>query len=283
MLSLIVIAANAGGAWSVLGDLTTSMLWIGGQINPISIVLYTLLPAIAVVLVPLLLVRKLYPLQSDTSASDSIRVPYNNPILFIGMGALLIVPLINYQTGLPPYMAIMLVLGVFWIISQFIPTKERIKIPHRNLAAKALEHIDVASVLFFLGILLAISALQASGMLNRLAGIIMQGNHSMYLTGSLMGLSSSVIDNVPLVAAVQGMFGNTTILNGKGFWEFISLTTGTGGSILIIGSAAGIAVMGMEEIPFKWYLKNMSWIALIGFLAGIAVFLLPMLFGFVIP
>jgi Na+/H+ antiporter NhaD/arsenite permease-like protein len=273
LLSMIVIAANAGGAWSVLGDVTTSMLWIGGQINPVSILKYALLPAIAVVIVPLIIVRKLYPRKKEAVLTEIIEVPENNGILFTGLALLLVVPLISSTTKLPPYMGMMLVLGILWVINRLFKTVGESKNNSINLAAQALESIDVSSILFFFGILIGIASLQASGMLDILANFFLHGSNSIYMTGSIMGICSSVIDNVPLVAAAQVMFDHVSVTNGKGFWEFISLTTGTGGSILIIGSAAGIAVMGMEQIPFRWYLKHISWIAILGFMAGILVFI----------
>lgn len=275
--SMIIIAANAGGAWSPLGDVTTTMLWIGGQITASSIIKALILPSLAVCLVPTLIIGQRF----KNTQIEAIP-PFNNTpkekrdgkiVLIAGIGCLLFVPVFKTVTHLPPFMGMMLALGFMWIVTTLI---------HKNYAgeaseydlAKALERIDTPSILFFLGILLAVSALQSYGILKELAVFLDDNLKNMYLIGTSLGLLSAIVDNVPLMAAAQGMYDLSVYPTDHAFWDFLALSTGTGGSAIIIGSAAGVAVMGLENIKFSWYLKNVLWLALVGFAAGILVFIL---------
>ena len=275
---MIVIAANAGGAWSPLGDVTTTMLWIGGQITALNIMKQLLLPSIAVCIVPICIITYRFRGQKFSAVTASVSTDKEKRegkiILFSGIGFLLFVPLFKTITHLPPFMGMLLVLGFMWVITTSIHKNKRSEVVEKFTVAKALQKIDTPSILFFLGILLAVSALQSLGLLKDLATILSTTLKNDYLIGAALGLLSAFVDNVPLVAASQGMYDLTTYPTDHPFWEFLALTTGTGGSIIIIGSAAGVAIMGIEQIDFIWYLKKISWLALIGFVAGIFLFLL---------
>ncbi len=277
---MIVIAANAGGAWSPLGDVTTTMLWIGGQITAMNIIKTLFIPSIAVCLLPMLIIgnrfkgQQFAPLMvSDPAKSDA---KDGKVVLFFGVGFLLFVPLFKTATHLPPFMGMLLALGLIWIITTFIHKRKSPELAQKLTVAKALQKIDTPSILFFLGILLAVSALQQVGILGNMAAFLSQSLKNDYLIGTSLGLLSALVDNVPLVAASQGMYDLTTYPTDHNFWEFLALTTGTGGSAIIIGSAAGVAVMGIEQVNFMWYLKKIGWLALLGFIVGIAVFLLQL-------
>lgn len=271
--SMVIIAANAGGAWSPLGDVTTTMLWIGGQITAFNIIKMLILPSIAVCLLPTLIIGHLfknkYIAEIPLPATSSKEKRQGKIVLAAGIGSLLFVPFFKTVTHLPPFMGMMLMVGFMWIVTTLIHKRRQ---DDYDLA-KALEKIDSPSILFFLGILLAVSALQATGLLGQLAGHLNAALQNDYLIGTCLGLLSAVVDNVPLVAAAQGMYSLQTYPTDHYFWEFLALTTGTGGSAIIIGSAAGVAVMGIEHVKFGWYLKKICWIALVGFAAGVAVFL----------
>ncbi len=280
---MIVIAANAGGAWSPLGDVTTTMLWIGGQITALNIMKQLILPSIAVCILPTLIIarrfkgKKILPvLKPISSLQENID---SRIILFSGICFLLFVPIFKTLTGLPPFMGMLLALGLMWVITSIIHKNKLAKVAEKYTVSKALQKVDSPSILFFLGILLAVSALQSFGLLKDVAGLLNTHLKNDYAIGSALGLLSAVVDNVPLVAASQGMYELSTYPTDHHFWEFLALTTGTGGSAIIIGSAAGVAVMGIEKVEFMWYLKKISWLALIGFIAGIAVFLLQLQLG----
>lgn len=273
---MVIIAANAGGAFSPLGDVTTTMLWIGKQITAQNIIVKLFLPSIAVCLVPLLIISPRFRNQtfSFTNASSvSVNKKESNIVLISGVLLLLFVPVFKMVTHLPPFMGVLLALGVLWILVSVIhyykPQEQKTKLT----VTHALEKIDTPSILFFLGILLAVSALQSFGILKELANFLDNSLGDIYLIGSALGLVSAIVDNVPLVAAAQGMYDLQTYPTDHYFWEFLALTTGTGGSAIIIGSAAGVAAMGIEKIDFMWYLKKISWIAIAGFIAGILVFM----------
>ncbi|MEO5944195.1 MAG: sodium:proton antiporter NhaD [Ferruginibacter sp.] len=275
---MIVIAANAGGAWSPLGDVTTTMLWIGGQISALSIMKQLILPSIAVCLVPTLIVamrfkgKKLAPVSPSTCSAEEKKE--GRIILFSGAGLLIFVPIFKTLTHLPPFMGMLLALGIMWIITTFIHKDKHAEYAEKFTVAKALQKVDTPSILFFLGILLAVAALESFGILKTLSAFLTSHLKNDYLIGSSLGLLSSLVDNVPLVAASQKMFSLSDYPMDHAFWEFLALTTGTGGSAIIIGSAAGVAVMGIEQIDFIWYLKKITWLALIGFVCGILIFLL---------
>lgn len=275
--SMVIIAANAGGAWSPIGDVTTTMLWIGGQITAGKIVVTTLVPSLVVACVPLAILMFRFrgqqiPHRIIEQTGDE--VPESNLMLFSGIGLLVFVPVFKTLTHMPPYTGMLISLGIMWIISSVIHLRKHPETQHRFSVTAALRKIDTSSILFFLGILLAVSALQASGLLTRLADMTTSYIGNMYATGTILGMLSAIIDNVPLVAAAQGMFSLEQFPTDHNFWEFLALSAGTGGSAIIIGSAAGVAVMGIEKINFFWYLKKISWLALAGFFAGLGAFIL---------
>lgn len=276
---IVVIAANAGGAWSPIGDVTTTMLWIGEQITAFNIIIKLIIPSIVSLVIPLLLIS--FRLKGETELPDAVlndikpelQRKQQKIILFSGIAVLLFVPVFKTITGLPPYMGILLGLGIIWIITQIMHTKKNESESRYLSVSGALRRIDSSTILFFLGILLAISALQSAGVLFRLAEML-DKLKNINITVMLIGLFSSIVDNVPLVAAVQGMYDLIEYPANHYFWTFLAYTTGTGGSALIIGSAAGIAAMGIEKIDFFWYLKNITWLALAGFFSGAIVYIL---------
>jgi NhaD family Na+/H+ antiporter len=279
-IGLIVIAANAGGAWSPIGDVTTTMLWIGGQITAQKIITALFLPSIICLLVPMLVVQ--IPMKGNVKAvtenSDDSSFPANethrNIVFFTGIGVLLMVPVFKTITHLPPFMGILLGLGILWIIVEFLHSDKDEHDRSFFTVSYALRKIDTPSILFFLGILLAIAALQSAGYLQSLAGYLDSHLHNLDAIVLSIGLLSAVVDNVPLVAAAMGMYSLDQFPADHYFWEFLAYCTGTGGSALIIGSAAGVAAMGIEKIDFMWYLKKISWLALIGYFAGAIVYML---------
>jgi Na+/H+ antiporter NhaD/arsenite permease-like protein len=275
-VSMVIIAANAGGAWSPLGDVTTTMLWIGGQITASKIVATTIVPSIVVALVPLSIVALKFRNQKINKVNEKA-TKYSvesNILLFTGIGLLIFVPVFKTVTHMPPFMGMLLAVGIIWFVSSIIHINKHSEERYKYSVTYALRKIDTSSILFFLGILLAVSALQSFGILEKLAQITITHIKNEYITGTLLGIFSAIIDNVPLVAAAQGMFSMEVYPTDHVFWEFLALSTGTGGSAIIIGSAAGVAVMGIERINFFWYLKNISWLALIGFFAGLITFIL---------
>ncbi|MCC6727315.1 MAG: sodium:proton antiporter NhaD [Saprospiraceae bacterium] len=277
---IIVIAANAGGAWTPIGDVTTTMLWIGNQITTGGIIKHVFLPSLACLLVPLLYLSwriKIQPLNlhpaheekpNNTTASE------RNTVFMLGVGGLLFVPIFKTLTHLPPYMGILLVLGVLWTVTEFIHHKKNDEDKGRFTVVRALQRVDAASVLFFLGILVAISALQSAGLLTHLAEWLSKTIGDQDTIVVTIGLLSAIIDNVPLVAAAMGMYPLEQFPTDHSFWLMLAYCAGTGGSCLIIGSAAGVAAMGMEKIDFFWYFKRISLLALLGYFAGVAVYLL---------
>jgi Na+/H+ antiporter NhaD/arsenite permease-like protein len=270
-LGIVIIAANAGGAWSPIGDVTTTMLWIGGQITSKGIILNLFLPSLLCLLIPLLLVTvKLTGNIEKTAIEPGAQVSKygRNIIFFAGLSVLLLIPIFKSVTHLPPFMGMLLGLGIVWIISEIIHKDKDTEDKDTLSVVYALRKIDTPSILFFLGILIAISALETSGQLDTFANFISEKLASENLTVMAIGLFSAVVDNVPLVAASIGMYDMQQYPTDHSFWQFLAYTTGTGGSALIIGSAAGVAVMGMEKMTFSWYLKKISWLALAGFFAG---------------
>lgn len=278
-VGVVVIAANAGGAWSPIGDVTTTMLWIGGQISALGIIKVLFLPSLVSLLVPL-------AVGSYWVRSEKLGIPHPLPalskaeekegkiMLFAGVASLLGVPIFKSVTHLPPYMGILLGLGIVWIISEILHSgkDEAAKKPYT--VGFALSKVDTSSMLFFLGILLAIGALESFGYLKSLAVFLENTLGNQYLIVTIIGMASSVVDNVPLVAATMGMYSLTDFPLDHTMWEYLAFCAGTGGSILIIGSAAGVAVMGMEKIEFIWYAKKIGILALLGYFAGAATYLL---------
>ena len=291
---MIVLAANAGGAWSPIGDVTTIMLWIGGQITAANIIKVAFIPSLVSMVVPLIVIS--FTLKGDLERPAVNPVTSNSPItkdiqkfaLYWGIASLITVPILKTFLHLPPYLGMLLVLGIFWVITEVWHRKagaEHVDFTVSNI----LTTVDTPTILFFLGILTAVGALQSAGhlaLLSQSLETISGGN--VYGIGIIIGILSSIVDNVPLVAGAMGMYGVSpadatgflqSFVQDGVFWELLAYTAGTGGSILIIGSAAGVAAMGLEKIDFVWYLKHISWLALIGFFAGAGCFaLLKMIF-----
>lgn len=277
---MIIIAANAGGVWSPLGDVTTTMLWIGGQISALNIIKTLILPSMVVCIIPAAIMAFRFRGKTFITTVQKESTPLEKKegkiILYLGISLLLFVPIFKTITHLPPFMGMLLALGFIWVVIAFLHKRKPAEIARKHSVAHALQRIDTQSILFFLGILLAVTALQSFGILTSLANFLNATLKNNYLIGTALGLLSALVDNVPLVAASQGMYSLSDFPMDHPFWEFLALTTGTGGSAIIIGSAAGVAVMGIEHVDFMWYLKKISWLALLGFAAGILVFLLQL-------
>lgn len=293
-VSLGVIAANAGGAWSPIGDVTTTMLWIGKKVSTIGLITHLVLPSIVCMVVPAVIASFLPAFkgnltvvkQDKESALKSERLLSSRLMLMLGVGALIFVPIFKTVTHLPPYVGMMLSLGVVWLASEYVHPEEDFTQERKHLysAHKALSRIELSSILFFLGILVAVAALESvvkvgadgdkMGLLMWVAEGMRSAIPNQNLVIIVLGFVSAVIDNVPLVAASMGMYPMDVFPMDDSLWHFIAYSAGTGGSMLIIGSAAGVAAMGMERIDFIWYFKKISWLALVGFLAGAAVFVL---------
>jgi NhaD family Na+/H+ antiporter len=274
---MIIIAANAGGAWSPIGDVTTTMLWIGGQISTAEIIRQTFLPSIVCLLVPLIYLsfKMKGHLQVPVASSKEEASSKSSKIMLLtGIGALVFVPVFKTVTHLPPYMGMLLGLGAMWVVSELVNPEADTKERKHLSAAHALSRIDVSSILFFMGILLAVGSLQSMGTLQRFAILLgeLLGDNRIII--SLIGVVSAIVDNVPLVAAYMGMYSLDVYPADHMIWEYLAYCAGTGGSLLVIGSAAGVAVMGMEKLEFIWYVKNISYLALIGYAGGAVVFLL---------
>lgn len=274
--AVVVIAANAGGAWTPIGDVTTTMLWIHGQISTLRTMQDLFIPSVVSLAVPLALMS--FSSEAQDGKQDNRPVlsteslaPRGQLVFGVGVGALLFVPVFKSLTGLPPYLGMLLGLGALWILTDAIhygeSDRQKLKVP------QALSRIDTQGVLFFLGILLSVGSLQSAGLLTQLAAFLDEHIHSTELIAAAIGLASSVVDNVPLVAATMGMYDMSTFPQDARLWQLIAYCAGTGGSILIIGSAAGVAFMGMEKADFFWYLKKASGPALAGYAAGIAAYL----------
>ena len=277
---MIVVAANAGGAWSPIGDVTTTMLWIGGQITVPNIIIRLILPSLMCLIFPLVFLsfqlkgKVERPPIRQYSESRVLSERHQFIVFFLGVLILVLVPVFKIATSLPPYMGILIGLGILWIITEIMHGAKDEENRHLLSVAFALRKIDTPSILFFLGILLSIAALETAGILAELARWLAVAVSNDTLIVLSMGLLSAVIDNVPLVAAAQGMYSLTQYPADHFFWEFLAYCTGTGGSLLIIGSAAGVVAMGMEKISFYWYLRRISWLALVGYFAGAIVYVL---------
>ena len=281
MAGMIVISANAGGAWSPIGDVTTTMLWIGGQVTSTAIVTRLFLPSLVNMLVPLAIVawslrgRPIAALAKDADGEAAAPTPpFERNLMFVlGLAALLWVPLFKAITHLPPFLGILFGLGVIWTIGEILHRRKSFEERQRVTIAHALTRIDMNAIVFFIGILLAVATLEHAGILASLA----RGLDAMFgrldLIVLAIGLVSAVIDNVPMVAAAMGMYDMPTHPRDSFLWEFIAYCAGTGGSILIIGSAAGVAAMSIEKIDFIWYMKRFSLLAIGGYLAGALVYI----------
>ena len=274
---LVVISANAGGAWSPIGDVTTTMLWIGKQVTTTNIILKTIIPALICFFVPALFIS--IKMKGNFEILEQPKPLHSTPferktVFIIGIACLLFVPIFKTITHLPPYMGIVFGLGLMWLLTEMVHSGKDEDEKGLYSVNHALRKIDTPSILFFLGILLAVSALQSTGILTSVSAYFDRSIGNISAITIIIGLLSAIVDNVPLVAAAQGMYSLEQYPTDHFFWEFLAYCSGTGGSILIIGSAAGVAAMGMERIQFGWYLKNIAWLALIGYLAGAGVFLL---------
>jgi Na+/H+ antiporter NhaD/arsenite permease-like protein len=275
---IIVIAANAGGAWTPIGDVTTTMLWIGGQITTGNIMKGLWIPSMINLLVPLTLASFMLkgdivpPDRVDSGASDTSQFE-KTLMFFMGMGCLIFVPVFKAITHLPPYLGILLALGVLWLVGEILHRNKPDDKKEHFMLAKALKRIDMASVVFFIGILLAVATLSANGMLPALAQWLDAkiGNQAVIVI--IIGLVSAIVDNIPLVAASMGMYPLAQFPPDSFIWEFMAYCAGTGGSILIIGSAAGVAAMGLEKIEFFWYARRIGPLALAGYFAGVAAYI----------
>ena len=268
--SLIVIAANAGGAWSPIGDVTTTMLWVKGKVTAAKLVEYVFIPSVVCLVVPLLIASFLpvFKGKIDTSNSEEgVTYKSSMPVLSIGFIAIIFVPIFKSITHLPPYIGMLFALATMWFISEKLKPISELSPTDKDKFSihRAMSRIEFSSILFFLGILLAVASLQTIGTLFNFAQTLNQTIPSTNVVILLLGFASAIIDNVPLVAASMGMFQQEI---DHGIWHFIAYAAGTGGSLLIIGSAAGVVAMGMEKISFFWYVKNILWIALLGFVLG---------------
>lgn len=281
---LIVIAANAGGAWSPIGDVTTTMLWIGKRVSAGHLVERLFMPSLLAMVLPVFIASFLPPFKGKIHVDikddneKKYRLLSSRRMLFLGLGMIIFVPIFKTITHLPPYLGMMLGLGVVWLVSEYIHPEENFnseRRPHYS-SHKALSRIEMSSILFFLGILMAVAALESIvygvtaageqvGTLRYLAEVLNTAIPSTNIVIMLLGVLSAIIDNVPLVAASMGMYN---VPMDHSIWHLIAFSAGTGGSMLIIGSAAGVAAMGMEKIDFIWYLKKITWLAIIGFVAG---------------
>ena len=283
---MVILAANAGGAWSPIGDVTTIMLWIGGQVTTVNIIVKTLVASLVCMVVPVIILG--FSLKGEIvrpkEDNAGIEVPAHlrKLVLIMGVCALIFVPIFKTITHLPPYLGMLMGLAVLWVTTEIISRKyekEGHKLP---TAVSTLEHVDTPTILFFLGILMAVSCLKVAGILGSLAGGLNEAFGTtapgFFFIDLIIGVLSSVVDNVPLVAAAMGMYpiaGTDVIFEvNHPFWEFLAYCAGTGGSLLIIGSAAGVAVMGMEKIDFIWYLKKITLLAFAGYIVGALMFIL---------
>lgn len=295
--STIIIAANAGGAWSPIGDVTTIMLWVGGNVTTPALISYVLLPSIVAMVVPVYIVsRKLKGSLSRSKNSQlaaasapetgGISKGERNTIFFLGVGALIFVPVFKSLTHLPPFVGMLFALGVLWVFTEVFYNHKTLEKAREQRIPKVISRVDMPSILFFLGILMAVAVLQSTGVLSWLAATLDAHVHNVYIIDTILGVLSSIVDNVPLVAASMGMYpvadpgalgyaANFTV-DGT-FWELLSYCAGVGGSIFIIGSAAGVIAMGLEKIPFGWYMRKYSALALAGYAAGIVVYIVEKL------
>lgn len=269
-VGLVVIAANAGGAWSPIGDVTTTMLWIGGQISAWGIIKTLIVPSLLCLIVPLAVMSLRMKGTLGTVSDRPEKVHGSRRMFAVGIGGLLAVPVFKTVTHLPPYMGMMGALAIIWIVGEFIHDGKDEEEKRRFTAGHALQRIDMPSVLFFLGILLAVACLESIQVLTTASRFLETniGNQNVIL--STIGVLSAIVDNVPLVAGAMGMYPLSAFPPGDRLWQMLAYAAGTGGSILIIGSAAGVAAMGMERINFMWYLRRVAPLAALGYFAGIA-------------
>ncbi len=287
---VLIIVANAGGAWSPIGDVTTIMLWIGGQVTALNIITEIIVPSVVCAVIPLIYLT--FKLKGHIERPKKIELPEHkinpttrferNLIFYLGVCGLLFVPIFKTVTHLPPYVGMLLSLGILWLTTEIVHRSKNYEIKSQFSVIGVLKKIDTATIFFFLGILLAVASLQSAGQLDIIAKYLNttfdgQSTQGIYVINIIIGLLSAIVDNVPLVAGAMGMYpiAETGLYAVDGvFWEFLAYCAGTGGSVLIIGSAAGVAIMGILKINFIWYLKNISLLALIGYMAGAATYIL---------
>ena len=292
---MIIIAANAGGAWSPIGDITTIMLWVNNNVTTGALMTYVLVPSLTAVIVPLLFIsfklRGQLPAitaKDEDGVANFVSPKERSALFYLGVGGLIFVPIFKTVTHLPPFVGMLFVLGIIWIYTELMYNKKALTNGPQNRLSRILQRIDMPTILFFLGILMAVAVLQATGILGSMADWLDEKVHNIYIINVLLGCISSIIDNVPLVAAAMGMYEivpfdqvpdllavsdiyRLNFVQDGGFWLLLSYCAGVGGSMLIIGSAAGVVVMGLEKMNFGWYLKHISWLALLGYLAGAAI------------
>ena len=288
---MIIISANAGGAWSPMGDVTTIMLWVGGQVTAWNIIYSIFIPSLVCMIVPLVYISfKLKgsienpDLTSLNSEISSVKTYERNLIFYMGVIGLLFVPIFKITTGLPPYVGMLLSLGILWVTTEILHRNKNYEQRRHLSVIGVLKKVDTPTIFFFLGILLAVAGLQSAGQLDIVAKYLedtFSGENKIYIINVLIGLMSALVDNVPLVAGAMGMYEIGPIQDGilaypqdHKFWQFLAYCAGTGGSVLIIGSAAGVAVMGILKIDFMWYLKRISFLALIGYVAGAITYII---------
>jgi len=288
---MIIVSANAGGAWSPMGDVTTIMLWVGGQVTAWNIIYSIFIPSLVCMIVPLIYISfklkgsiqspNLRSLNDEISSINSFE---RNLIFYMGVMGLLFVPIFKITTGLPPYVGMLLSLGVLWVTTEILHREKNYEKRRHLSVIGVLKKVDTPTIFFFLGILLAVAGLQSAGQLDIVAKYLentFSGENKIYIINVLIGLMSALVDNVPLVAGAMGMYEIGPIQDGilaypqdHKFWQFLAYCAGTGGSVLIIGSAAGVAVMGILKIDFMWYLKRISFLALIGYVAGAITYII---------
>jgi len=296
---MIVIAANAGGAWSPIGNVTTIILWIGGQVSAWNIIMQLFVPSLICMLVPLIIIsislkgETVHPSRTENAKSP---VPTTDrerwTFLLSGIGGLMLVPVFKSVTQLPPYLGVMLVLSILWMMTEILHRKKQKELKIRLTLPEIVKKIDISTIFFLLGVLLAVAGLQSAGHLHIAGNFLNEKVHNAYAINLIIGTLSSVVDNVSLVAGTMGMYEIVTpdawaaisnpeqaaylknfVVDGS-FWELLAYSAGTGGSILIIGSSAGVAAMGLANLDFRWYLKKISWLAFAGFLSGFAAYCL---------
>jgi Na+/H+ antiporter NhaD/arsenite permease-like protein len=273
---IIIIAANAGGAWTPIGDVTTTMLWIGGQITALEIMKGLLIPSLINMVVPLAVTSMwlrgkpvIAPARDELALSNSNTTAFErNLMFFLGLGSLVAVPAFKTWTHLPPFMGVLFGLGILWVVGDLLHRNKPEEDKEQLTLASALTSIDMPSIVFFIGILLSVATLEHSHILTSVAGWLDNTVGRQDVIVMIIGLVSAIVDNVPLVAAAMGMYSLQQYPVDSFLWEFLAYCAGTGGSILIIGSAAGVAAMGLEKIDFIWYVKKISGLALLGYLAG---------------
>ena len=289
---MVIIAANAGGAFSPIGDVTTIMLWIKGNVSATGVISELLVPSLVTVLVPAVVLHwqmkgKLRPMVKEPEATEEkydFSLTQRNVVFYVGVVGLVFVPVFRALTGLPPFMGVILVLSILWIITEIFYSNRKIEPNRANRVNRVLHSIDMSTILFFLGILMAVAALEETGTLTTFGKTLDNITHSNhYLVNGVIGIASSIVDNVPLVASCMGMYGIEAVgdfAQDGIFWQLLAYCAGTGGSILIIGSAAGVVVMGLEKISFGWYMRHFSLLAFIGMLSGMLAYYVQRLIFF---